>query len=136
MSDAHQTTIMIDLNTNISRTVNSTASHIDLYFRGKALTFGKHQLPVNMGRDGSACQIVVSREVVSRIHCRIEVQDNLIGITDCSQNGTFLHIGSNPSFILKGRFYPLIGQGKIRLGEPFGGDDAESLLFRMSNRGS
>ena len=95
------------------------------------MSYGKNDLPIKMGRDDSSCKIVVQTDVASREHCSIEVRDNQIGIADTSTNGTFIRIGRNESFVIKRSFYPLIGQGNIKLGEQFNEDDSHVIYFRM-----
>ncbi|MFL0805187.1 MAG: FHA domain-containing protein [Agarilytica sp.] len=130
MTDSNQT-IAAKFNTEILKKVNSPATHIELFHQGKELSFGKDDLPIRLGRDESACDLVVNSEVASRVHCSIEVKDNQIGLVDSSTNGTFLKLGRNESFVVKETFYPLIGQGNIKLGEQLDSEMKDSILFRM-----
>ncbi len=130
MTDSNQT-IAAKFNTEILKKVNSPATHIELFYQGKELSFGKDDLPIRLGRDENTCDLVVNSEVASRIHCSIEVKDNQIGLVDCSTNGTFLKLGRNESFVVKETFYPLIGQGNIKLGEQLDSEMKDSILFRM-----
>lgn len=130
MSDSDQT-IAAQFNTEVMRKVNSPATHIEVFYHGKEMSFGKSELPIKMGRDDASCKIVVQTDVASREHCSIEVRDNQIGIADTSTNGTFIRIGRNDSFVIKRAFYPLIGQGNIKLGEQFNDDDSHVIYFRM-----
>lgn len=124
-------TIAAKFNTEILKKVNSPATHIEIYYDGKDVSFGKEDLPIQLGRDDSSCDIVVNSELASRVHCIIEVRDNQIGLLDKSTNGTFLQIGRNESFVVKQTFYPLIGQGNIKLGEQFKPNDSSCILYRM-----
>jgi len=128
-------TIAANFNTEILKTVNSPATHVELFFKGREMAFSKEDLPVMFGRDEAQCQIVVKNDVASRIHCTLEVRDNQIGISDTSTNGTFIRIGRNESFVIRRSFYPLIGQGNIRLGEQFNDDDSDTVYFRMVTKG-
>ncbi len=130
MTDSNQT-IAAQFNTEILKKVNSPATHIELFYQGKELSFGKGDLPIRLGRDESSCDLVVNSEVASRVHCSIEVQGNQIGLVDSSTNGTFLKLGRNESFVVKETFYPLIGQGNIKLGEQLDSEMKDSILFRM-----
>ncbi|MFL0801268.1 MAG: FHA domain-containing protein [Agarilytica sp.] len=130
MTDSNQT-IAAKFNTEILKKVNSPATHIELFYQGKELSFGKADLPIRLGRDESSCDVVVNSEVASRVHCSIEVKDNQIGLVDSSTNGTFLKLGRNESFVVKETFYPLIGQGNIKLGEQLDSEMKDSILFRM-----
>lgn len=130
MSDQDQTIAAV-FNTEILNRVNSPATHIEIFYQGKEMSFGKDDLPIKLGRDDSACDLVVDSELASRVHCLIDVKDNQIGLEDKSRNGTFLRIGRNESFVVKQKFYPLIGQGNIKLGEQIVSDDNDSIFFRM-----
>lgn len=127
-------TVAAAFNTEIMSKVNSPATHIDIFHHGIEMSFSKADLPIKLGRDDSACRIAVTTEVASRVHCTIEVRDNQIGLADCSRNGTFIRIGRNDSFVIKGTFYPLIGQGTLRLGAPITGDETDTIFFRMVSR--
>ncbi len=127
-------TIAQEFNTDVMKKMNSTASHIELFFRGKEWVFSYDELPAYIGRDDEQCQVVVSSPEVSRLHCVLEVHDNQIGITDQSTNGTFIKIGQSESFAIRNSFYPLMGQGHIKLGGPLTLDDSELIAFRMVNR--
>ena len=133
MSNDDQT-IAAQFNTEILNKVNSPATHIDIFYQGKDRSYGKHELPIKLGRDDSVCDLVVDSELASRVHCSIEVRDNQIGLMDNSTNGTFLNLGRNESFVIKRNFYPLIGKGNISLGAPFGDDDSHIIYFRMVSK--
>lgn len=133
MTDSDQT-IAAQFNTEVMRKVNSPATHIEIFYHGKEMSYGKNDLPIKMGRDDASCKIVIQTDVASREHCSIEVRDNQIGIADTSTNGTFIRIGRNDSFVIKRSFYPLIGQGNIKLGEQFNDDDSHVIYFRMVSK--
>lgn len=133
MADQDQT-LAAKFDTAILKKVNSPATHIELFYCGKELSFSKDDLPKKIGRDESECDLVVNSGVASRIHCCLEVQENQIGIKDSSTNGTFLRIGRAESFVVKGNFYPLIGQGNIKLGAEFEEGDSEIIFFRMQTK--
>ncbi len=130
MSEQDQT-LAADFTTAIMNKVNSPATHIEIFFEGDELSFSKDELPIKLGRDNTACDVVVNSDVASRVHCTIEVRDNQIGLLDKSTNGTFICIGRNESFIIKDSFYPLIGKGSIKLGEQFNADETDVVYYRM-----
>jgi len=130
MSETNKT-IIASFNADIMRHVNSSATHIEIFFQGKEMSFSKDGLPIKLGRDKTGCDIVIDGSVVSRVHCVIQVRDNQIGLVDTSTNGTFIHIGRNETFLIKSTFYPLIGQGSIKLGEEIGKDETNMIYFRM-----
>jgi len=124
-------TIIASFNSDIMRHVNSSATHIEVFFQGKEMSFSKDNLPIKLGRDKTSCDIVIDSNVVSRVHCIIEVRDSQIGLVDMSTNGTFIHIGRNETFLIKSTFYPLIGQGNIKLGEEIDRNETNMIYFRM-----
>jgi pSer/pThr/pTyr-binding forkhead associated (FHA) protein len=130
MSEANKT-ITASFSADIMRHVNSSATHIEIYFQGKEMSFSKGDLPIKLGRDKTGCDLVIDSNVVSRVHCFIEVRDNQIGLFDTSTNGTLIHIGRYETFLIKRTFYPLIGQGNIKLGEAIDKDEKNMIYFRM-----
>lgn len=135
MTDQDQT-LAASFDTEIMQKLNSPATHIEIFHQGHEMSFGKSELPVSMGRDDESCRIVVNSDVASRIHCTIEVRDNQIGLFDKSTNGTFIQIGRSESFVIKSSFYPLNGQGNIKLGAPFNGEEKDNVYFRMVTKKS
>lgn len=133
MSDSDQT-VSAKYNTEIKNKINSPASHIELFYRGKEMSFSKGDLPKLIGRDERTCDIVVNTEVASRKHCAIVVQANQIGILDRSTNGTFIRVGRADAFVIKSRFYPLVGQGHMKLGGEFDIDDPDVIYFRTVSK--
>lgn len=124
------TTLAFDKET--IRKYSLSATHIEIYHQGSELSFDKDVLPVYLGRDDAVCQIVVTSALASRKHCAIAMKDGQIGLLDESTNGTFIQIGRGGSFLIKGAFYPLTGQGKLKLGSAFNNDDEkERIYFRM-----
>ncbi|MFL0810212.1 MAG: FHA domain-containing protein [Agarilytica sp.] len=133
MADQEQT-VAAQFNTEVLKKVNSPATHIELFYQGKELSYSKDDLPKKIGRDEQECDLAVNSSVASRVHCYLEVQDNQIGIKDVSTNGTFLKIGRAESFVVKKNFYPLIGQGNIHLGAEFETDDKDIIFYRMQTK--
>ncbi|VUD53716.1 hypothetical protein TDB9533_01890 [Thalassocella blandensis] len=133
MSDRDQT-VSAKYNTEIKNKINSPATHIELFYRGKEMSYRKTDLPKLIGRDERACDIIVNTDVASRKHCAIVVQANQIGVLDRSTNGTFLRVGRAEPFVIKNRFYPLVGQGHIKLGGQFDVDDKDIIYFRMLSK--
>jgi hypothetical protein len=131
MSDT-ELTVAANFNTAVLNKVNSAATHIELFYQGAGMSLSKSNLPKLMGRDEDSCDIVVKSNVASRVHCSLDVQDNQIGIADKSTNGTFIEVGRAESFVIKNKFYPLVGQGRIKLGSQFDDNDAHVIHFRTA----
>lgn len=124
-------TIAASINTELRKRVNSTATHIDLFYRGLSYSYNKNQLPVVLGRDTERCDIQVDSNVTSRTHCTIELQDDQIGIRDTSKNGTYIKVARTEGFVVKQTFYPLLGQGAIQLGSALPNSDDNTIMFKM-----
>lgn len=133
MSDSDQT-VSAKYTTEIKSKINSPATHIELFYRGEEMSFCKSDLPKLIGRDERTCDIVVKTEVASRKHCAIVVQANQIGILDRSTNGTFIRVGRADVFVIKNRFYPLLGQGHMKLGGQILEDDHDVIYFRTLSK--
>lgn len=129
MSDDKTTIIKSD--TDIFKKMIEAAGCIELFHRGKEYRYKRDQLPITIGRDALLCDIQCSSTMTSRSHCKIDVQDNQIGISDTSTNGTYIKIGRSDSILIKNSFYPLTSQGHISLGEPIDLGSPEILHFRI-----
>jgi len=66
---------------------------ISFFFKGKETTFKRDDLPINIGRDNSTCQLIIDEKTVSRVHCSIEERNDQPGVNDRSTNGTFVRLG-------------------------------------------
>ncbi len=129
MSDDKTTIIKSD--TDIFKKMIEAAGCIELFYKGKEYRFTREQLPLSIGRDTESCTIVSTSTMTSRVHCKIEVRESQIGITDSSTNGTYIKIGRSDSILIKNSFYPLTSQGNISLGEPIDLSLPELFHFRI-----
>ncbi len=105
--------------------------HIELFFQGKLVSVTLDDLPYQLGRDESSCDMVIYGETVSRKHCALQVRDRQIGLLDESTNGTYLRVGRNDSVCVHNDFHPLVGQGVIKLGHRIDMDDAELIFYKV-----
>ncbi len=119
------------INAVLREKVDGKFSRIELYYRGSAYLIKESDLPFNIGRDHKSCEMTVRKDVVSRVHCVVEIKDNQIGILDCSTNGTVVKVGEASAVIIRDEFYPLTGKGCLTLGERFSSDDADLILFKV-----
>lgn len=103
---------------------------LDIFYRGQNFSLPESELPFCVGRE-KTCDIVVENELVSRTHCTFEIQDGQLGLLDKSTNGTFVMTGRSESVRVKDRFYPLVGQGYIKLGDRISLDDPDLMLFKV-----
>ena len=70
---------------------------------------------ITIGRD-LQCDLVVTSELASRQHARIEYSRGKFVLTDQSTNGTFVQIDGSPEVYLRREALPLSGTGAISLG--------------------
>ncbi|MFT5082849.1 MAG: hypothetical protein ACI9Y1_000884 [Lentisphaeria bacterium] len=106
-------------------------SRIDLFYIGKVYQLREKDLPFKIGRDNKYCNLTVSKDVVSRVHCIVDIKDNQIGILDRSTNGTVVKVGEANSVIIREEFYPLTGKGCLTLGEQFNSQESRVILFKV-----
>ena len=132
---------MIDLDRTISANFKDGLSggetystYIELFYKGKEMSFSKDELPKMLGREPKVCDVVIKSELASRKHCALILKSDHIGILDRSTNGTYIRVGRADPITVKGSFYPLLGQGHIKLGSQFVENDQEIIYYRIVNR--
>lgn len=120
-----------EINADLRHKTEGKFSRIEMFHKGNAYRVKEKDLPFNVGRDPSTCTLIVNREVVSRIHCVIEIRDNQIGVVDRSTNGTVVKAGESNSIIIRDEFFPLTGKGCLSLGEQYSSDQEDLILFKV-----
>jgi len=104
---------------------------IELFIAGKLTVIEKSDLPFYLGREDASCDLIVDGDTVSRRHCVFQMRERQVGLLDSSTNGTFIKPGrANPIFI-HNDYYPLAGQGAIKLGQTIELDDPELLHYKI-----
>lgn len=124
-----------DVHTTRLRPLNPSGDlhiqRIELFYKNHLYVVEASRLPFRIGRDSSVCDMVVMSDLVSRLHCVLQVQDDLIGLQDSSTNGTSVRIGSAASLFIHHKFCPLAGQGALQLGQDTVQDDADAIHFKV-----
>ena len=105
---------------------------IELLYRGKVFPIDKSDLPYKIGRDNDNSDLFIPATVASRKHCAICIEDGRLGLKDSSTNGTFVQIGQAKEICVKGEFYPILGKGAIKLGEPVGSGEKNIIYFKCN----
>jgi hypothetical protein len=59
------------------------------------------------------------------------MRDHQVGLLDTSTNGTFVRPGRAESVFIHNEYYPLVGQGTIKLGQRIDLEDPELLLYKV-----
>lgn len=119
------------LNTNSARVEIAQFVRIEIFYQGELSVIKREELPFFLGRDHSACDLVVTGDTVSRKHCVLQFRDQQIGVLDTSTNGTFVKPGRAECVFIHNEYYPLVGQGSIKLGQRIDLDDADVLLYKV-----
>ncbi|MFL0802039.1 MAG: FHA domain-containing protein [Agarilytica sp.] len=119
------------INSDLMQKAEGKFSRIELFHRGNAYRVKESDLPFYIGRDPRVNTLSVDKDVVSRIHCVVEIKDDQIGILDRSTNGTVVKVGEASSVIIRDEFYPLTGKGCLSLGEQYSSDQSEMILFKV-----
>jgi adenylate cyclase len=63
-------------------------------------------------------ELVVASDMASRTHAILEFSRGKFILTDMSTNGTYIEASNQPSIFLRREALPLMGSGRIGLGEP------------------
>lgn len=104
---------------------------IELFYMGTLISLTHDDLPYYLGRDESACDMVVQGETISRKHCVLQLRAQQVGLLDTSTNGTYVKPGRADSVLIHNDYYPLVGQGAIKLGHGIDLEDPEVLLYKV-----
>ncbi len=103
---------------------------VELLYKGKVIQVEEGQLPYKLGREDTDCDLFIPAIVASRHHCTICIEEGRLGVLDTSTNGTFVQIGQAKEICVKDEFFPILGKGMLKLGEPVGCGDKNLIFFR------
>ena len=117
------------LNTNSTTPEVDESVRIELFFEKRLIVITRDELPYYIGRDNSACDMIVDGDTISRKHCVLQWRDGQIGLLDTSTNGTFVKPGRAGSVLIHNDFYPLVGQGCLKLGQRLSSEDDPDVVF-------
>lgn len=106
-----------------SDSVPIPGSHLMLHYDQTVRELDIRTEPVTIGRD-KICALVVDDPRASRLHAKVDYQDNQFVLTDTSTNGTWLMREGEAEIALKHSAAPLTGRGRISLGHPASSDAA------------
>ena len=130
-SSGNTTVIAEGLNKNLLKKDDSQY-HIQVMYMDNIIEAkNENDFPIIIGRDASKCHITVLNQTISRQHCKIEIVDGRLSVTDTSKNGTSLRFGHADEVILKqDESYPLSSRGMIKLGETFDDNEEANIYFK------
>lgn len=111
--------------------VEAASGRIDLSWLDVNSTFSSSQTPVHLGRIDT--DFVVQDPRVSRIHAKIDWQNNTFVLSDMSSYGTWVRFeGSDTEVALRRQECILHGNGAIALGAPFSDFTVPTVAFSVT----
>lgn len=117
--------------TLIYNETSAQPTEIKLYHRGVDHCVDKRSMPFMIGRATENCQLSIQSDYASRQHCKIEVKNEQIGLTDQSRNGTTVKIAGSDNIVIKDMFYPLSGEGCFSLNGTLDLNDEDLIHFKL-----
>ena len=105
------------------------AKSLTLNYAGKPHTINTDTLNYVLGR-GKDCELVISGDLISRYHSKIEHRRGKFIITDQSTNGTFVRTAEGQDVFLRREEFTLFGSGYISLGKKVDVNDSNVIHFR------
>jgi class 3 adenylate cyclase len=99
------------------RTQSTITRVLILEYQNKRVRFMPQQGTMRIGRE-SCNELVVTAAAASRTHAVLEYSRGKYVLSDISTNGTYLTTQNQQSLYLRRETVPLLGSGKIGLGEP------------------
>lgn len=104
------------------------AKRLTLNYGGKSHAIDTDTLNYVLGR-GKDCELVVSGDLISRYHSKIEHRRGKFIITDQSTNGTFVRTSEGQDIFLRREEFTLFGSGYISLGKKVDLNDSNVIHF-------
>jgi class 3 adenylate cyclase len=103
--------------------------HIRVKYGDREVVLDDRQRPsLTIGR-GEDCDLVVTGNLVSRLHARVEAGKNHFLLVDQSTNGSFIEPASGESSFVRRDSMPLKGQGIIGLGQAPESDSVHTIEY-------
>lgn len=87
--------------------------------------------PFHLGRDIQQVDLVVQTKEASRDHCHLLFHRGKYVLVDHSTNGTYVHTEGHPEAYIRRESTPLLGSGKIGLGQPCS-DGGPCIIYRTT----
>jgi hypothetical protein len=106
---------------------------IRLHLDDRELLVDERHSSVTIGRSEDN-DVVVTRERVSRLHARIEINRNMFVLIDQSTNGTFVHTTAGEKSFTRRGSLQLKGQGMIGLGRRPRQGSSHTIRFTCEER--
>jgi hypothetical protein len=110
----------------------SVFTEINLTIGGKLRVIKASECPLLIGRENS-CGLILSGDMVSRVHGTLLYENGKFFYADDSRNGSFVLTASGEEVFLRGERLPLIGQGAISPGAPLATQRGQVLRFACTS---
>ena len=107
-------------------------TEITLTVSGRLRVAKASECPLNVGRELN-CGVVLSGDMVSRVHGIISYEKGKFFYADDSRNGSYVLTAGGEEVFLRGERLPLIGQGAISPGAPLATQRGQVLRYACSS---
>ncbi len=115
-----------------SNEVDALGREVELTWLDTSKRFRSYDLPIEIGRVGSA-DFVVNDPRVSRIHARLEWRNGSVVFVDASSYGSWIRFAgaSNSDVLLRREECVLYGKGELALGASFADPSVPTVSFTI-----
>lgn len=107
-------------------------TEIALSIGGKLRVIKASECPLQVGRERT-CGVVITGDMVSRVHGILGYDSGKFYYADDSRNGSFVLTASGEEVFLRGERLPLIGQGAISPGAPLAAQSGQVMRFSCTS---
>lgn len=107
-------------------------TEITLSIGGKLRVIKASECPLQIGRERT-CGVVITGDMVSRVHGILSYESGKFYYADSSRNGSFVLTASGEEVFLREERVPLIGQGAISPGAPLATQTGQVVRFSCTS---
>ncbi|GAB3093527.1 hypothetical protein GCM10027217_05860 [Pseudomaricurvus hydrocarbonicus] len=90
------------------------------------------QTPFVLGRDSNRANLRINHHLASREHCEVVFRRGKFVLVDHSTNGTYVSTQNQQEIYLRREEFPLLGEGKISIGQSIDKGDQQVVHFSTS----
>ncbi|MGH1373365.1 MAG: adenylate/guanylate cyclase domain-containing protein [Cellvibrionaceae bacterium] len=130
MTQAHNATRVMSIEDN---TQPHHVAHLNLQYGEQSLDLLPENTPFILGRDSNSANLRINSDLASREHCEIVFRRGKFVLVDHSTNGTYVATSSQDEIYLRREELPLMGDGKIALGQSVKKGGELVVRFRASS---
>lgn len=128
MTQAHNATTVMNIEEN---TAPLNSAHLNLQYGEQSLDLLPEHTPFVFGRDSNSANLRINSHLASREHCKIVFRRGKFVLIDHSTNGTYVATSQQEEIYLRREELPLVGDGKIALGQSVNRGEDLVVLFRV-----